>query len=273
MPLRAGTPATNPIFELISDFNITPINSAVEAVWKRYYQGVFTCNVVVDGLANNTAVSAAVKTQALAQVEFLRAYYYFNLTTAYGAIPLHLHVETTPAEAAKPLSTQAQIFAQIEQDCTAAAAALPTSWSGANSGRVTKGAALALLAKTYLFEQKWALAASTAQAVDALGIYSLLPVYADNFRAATKNNAEGIFSVQHQTQLVPFQGNNLNVWFAPRSIGGYGFFYPTQSLVSNYEQSASGVDDPRLDYSIARAGHPYFDIAFDHYVDNYRLSE
>ena len=260
--IKGGSAGDQADFQLVSDFNIDPSNSAVEAVWKRYYEGVFTCNVVTDGLANNSAVSATVKTQALGQAEFLRAYYYFNLTAAYGPIPLHLKVET-PAEAQKPVSSQAAIFAQIEADCTAAAAALPVSWNGADLGRVTKGAALSLLAKTYLFEQKWALAASTAQQVDALGIYSLLPVYADNFRAATKNNAEGIFSIQHQTGLVPFQGNNLNVWFAPRSIGGYGFFYPTQTLVDNYEKSPGGVDDPRLDYSIARAGHPYFDSAFD----------
>ena len=260
--IKGGSAGDQADFQLVGDFNINPSNSAVEAVWKRYYQGVFTCNVVTDGLTNNPAISATVKTQALGQVEFLRAYYYFNLTVAYGAIPLHLKVET-PAQAQKPVSTQAQIFAQVEQDCTAAAAALPTAWTGADLGRVTKGAALSLLAKTYLFEGKWALAASTAQAVEALNIYSLLPVYADNFRAATKNNAEGIFSIQHQTGLVPFQGNNLNVWFAPRSIGGYGFFYPTQSLVDNYEKSPAGVDDPRLDYSIARAGHPYFDVAFD----------
>src|ERR1700761_350447 len=260
--IKGGSAGDQADFQLVGDFNINPSNSAVEAVWKRYYEGVFTCNVVTDGLANNSAISATVKTQALGQVEFLRAYYYFNLTVAYGPIPLHLKVET-PAEAQKPVSTQAQIFAQIEADCTAAIAALPTTWSGPDLGRVTKGAALALLAKVYLFEQKWALAASTAQQVEALNLYSLLPVYADNFRAATKNNAECIFSVEHQTGLVPFQGNNLNVWFAPRSIGGYGFYYPTQSLVDNYEKSPAGVDDPRLDYSIARAGHPYFDSAFD----------
>jgi starch-binding outer membrane protein, SusD/RagB family len=261
--IKGGSDGDQADFLALQNFNINPTNSAVEGVWQRYYQGVFTCNVVTDGLANNSAVSATVKTQSLGQVEFLRAYYYFTLTVAYGPIPLHLKVATTAQEAQKPVSTQAQIFAQIENDCTAAAAALPTAWTGADLGRVTKGAALALLAKTYLFEGKWALAASTAQAVEALNIYSLLPVYADNFRAATKNNAEGIFSIQHQTGLVPFQGNNLNVWFAPRSIGGYGFFYPTQSLVDNYEKSPAGVDDPRLDYSIARAGHPYFDIAFD----------
>ena len=261
--IKGGSAGDQSDFQSISDFNINPSNSAVEAVWKRYYQGVFTCNVVTDGLsAANTQVSAAVKAQGLGQAEFLRAYYYFNLTVAYGNIPLHLKVET-PLEAEKPVSPQATIFAQIEKDCIAAAASLPTSWSGADLGRVTKGAALSLLAKTYLFEQKWALAASTAQQVDQLGIYSLLPVFADNFRAATKNNAECIFSIQHQTGLVPYQGNNLNVWFAPRPLNGYGFFYPTQSLVDNFEKSPAGVDDPRLDYSIARAGHPYFDSAFD----------
>jgi len=260
--IKGGSAGDQADFQSVSDFNINPSNSAVEAVWKRYYQGVFTCNVVTDGLTNNSAVSDAVKTQSLGQVEFLRAYYYFNLTVAYGNIPLHLKVET-PLEAEKPVSPQAAIFAQIEADCTAAAAALPTTWTGADVGRVTKGAALSLLAKTYLFEQKWALAASTAQEVDQLGIYSLLPVFADNFREATKNNAEGIFSIQHQTGLVPFQGNNLNVWFAPRSIGGYGFFYPTQSLVDNFEVSPSGVADPRLNYSVAQAGQPYFDSTFD----------
>jgi len=261
--IKGGSAGDQGDFQLINDFNINPTNSAVEAVWKRYFQGVFTCNVVTDGLSGTASgISPTVKTQAIAQAKFLRAYYYFILTTCYGNIPIHLKVET-PTEAQKPVSPQTAIYAQIEKDCTDAAADLPPSWTGADLGRVTKGAALALLAKTYLFEQKWALAASTAKAVDDLGVYTLLPVFADNFRAATKNNAEGVFSIQHQTGLVPFQGNNLNVWFAPRSIAGYGFFYPTQSLVNNFEKSAGGVDDPRLDYTVARAGHPYFDSAFD----------
>ncbi|HEY4323994.1 MAG TPA: RagB/SusD family nutrient uptake outer membrane protein [Mucilaginibacter sp.] len=250
-------------FLSVQNFNINPSNSAVEAVWKRYYNGVFACNVVTDGLASPQAgVTEATRTSVVAQAQFLRAYYYFNLTAAYGKIPLHLKVET-PAELQSPALPQAQIYAQIEKDCQAAAAVLPTTWGTADIGRATKGAALALLAKTYLFEQKWALAASTAQAVDALGIYSLLPVFADNFRAATKNNAEGVFSIQHTSGLVPYQGYNLNAWFAPRPLNGYGFFLPTQSLVDNFETAPGGTVDPRLDYTVGRAGHPYFDSAFD----------
>lgn len=250
-------------FLSIQNFNINPTNSAVEGLWKRYYDGIFKCNVVTDGLsAGNKAVSDAVKSDVVGQAEFLRAYYYFNLTVVYGDIPLHLKVET-PEELQSPALPQAQIYAQIEKDCTAAAAVLPTSRTGNDIGRATKGAALALLAKTYLFEQKWALAASTAQAVEGLGVYSLLPAFADNFRAATKNNAEGVFSILHTSGLVPYQGNNLNAWFAPRPLNGYGFYLPTQSLVDNFETAPDGTVDPRLDYTVGRAGHPYFDSPFD----------
>lgn len=250
-------------FLSVQNFNINPTNSAVEAVWKRYYDGIFKCNVVTDGLATaRPGVTEATRTSVLGQAEFLRAYYYFNLTTAYGDIPLHLKVET-PAELQSPALPQAQIYAQVEKDCQAAAAVLPTTWSGADAGRATKGAALALLAKTYLFEKKWALAASTAQAVEGLGVYSLLPVFSDNFRAATKNNTEAVFSILHTSGLVPFQGNTLNQWFAPRSLNGYGFYLPTQSLVDNFETTTNGIVDPRLDYTVGRAGHPYYDSAFD----------
>jgi hypothetical protein len=261
--VKGSNPGDQADFENIDIFNITPINSAVEAQWRRYYDGIFKCNVVLDGLpADNASVSAAVRQQATGQAQFLRAYYYFQLAAIYGNVPLRLKVET-PAELQSPAVAQAQIYAQVELDCQAAMAALPATWTGADVGRATKGAAMALLAKTYLYEQKWTLAAQTAQAVEALGTYSLLPVFADNFRAATKNNAEGIFSVQHTAGLSPNQGNNLNQWFAPRPQNGYGFFWPTQSLVDNFERTSAGVVDPRLDYTVGRSGQSFFGVTYD----------
>ncbi|MVN77506.1 RagB/SusD family nutrient uptake outer membrane protein [Hymenobacter sp. HMF4947] len=261
--VKGSNPGDQADFENIDIFNITPINAAVEAQWRRNYDGIFKCNVVLDGLpASNTSVSATVRQQVVGQAQFLRAYYYFQLAAIYGNVPLRLKVET-PEELQSPAVPQAQIFAQVELDCQAAMAALPPTWTGTDVGRATKGAAMALLAKTYLYEQKWAQAAQTAQAVEALGTYSLLPVFADNFRAATKNNAEAIFSVQHTTGLSPTQGNNLNQWFAPRPQNGYGFFLPTQSLVDNFERTSAGVVDPRLDYSVGRAGQSFFGVPFD----------
>src|ERR1700760_2718281 len=128
-----------PDFQSVNQFNILTTNSAVEAVWKQYYNGVFACNVVLDGLTGNTQVSADMQTQGIAQARFLRAYYYFILTTCYGNIPLHLKVETAE-EAQTPARPQDSIFIQIESDCQAAANDLPTT--AASLGQATKGAAL-----------------------------------------------------------------------------------------------------------------------------------
>ena len=262
--IKGGNPGDQADFENIDQFNILPSNSAVEAVWKRYYDGVFKCNVVVTGLPDdNNAVSVSVRTSAVAQAKFLRAYYYFVLTGCYGNIPLHLKVETAE-EVQSPALPQAEIFAQIESDCEDAAAVLPTSWSGSDDGRATKGAALALLAKTYLFEQKWDSAATTAQQVESLGIYSLTHLFSDNFNANTKDNTETIFSVWHKSGASPFLGNNLNQWFAPRDLNGYGFFYPTQSLIDNFEKSSNGVIDPRFGYTLSGVDAPsYYDTVYN----------
>jgi starch-binding outer membrane protein, SusD/RagB family len=254
-------------FQAVNQFNILPTNSAVEAVWGNYYNGVFACNVVTDGLTGNSAVSATMQQQGIAQAKFLRAYYYFILTNCYGNIPLHLKVQTA-TEAQTPALAQDTIYAQIESDCIAAAAVLPTTVLTTQLGMATKGAALALLAKTYLFHSDLAnhytLAAQTAQAVVALG-YSLTNNYWDNFNAATKANTEEILTVNHLAGTLG-TGNELNVWFAPRPpapTDGYGFFLPTQSLVNNYEKASDGTPDPRLDYTIAREGHSYFDLTYD----------
>jgi len=140
-------------------------------------------------------------------------------------------------------------------------------FGGGGPSVLSRGAALALLAKTYLFHtdlpNHYQLAAQNAQAVEALNYYSLTPLFTDNFNAATKNNTEVIFTVNHISGASPYQGNELNAWFAPRVLNGYGFFYPTQTLVDNFEKATGGEPDPRLNYTVAQQGQPYFDTPFD----------
>lgn len=260
--IKGGNQGDQADFDAVDKFNILPTNSAVEAVWKNYFNGVFLCNVVLDGV-QSTSVDDATRASCIAQAKFLRAYYYFILTNAYGKVPLHLRVETA-TEAQTPALSQDTIYAQIEKDLIAAAPDLPTP-SGTQFGRATRGAALALLAKTYLFHASlpnhYQLAAQTAQTVGTLG-YSLTAKYYDNFSSATKVNTEAIFSVNHISGTLGL-GNELNAWFSPRTLNGYGFFYPTQSLVSTYETGNNGEVDARLDYTVARAGHSYFETPFD----------
>ena len=254
-----------PDYQNINQFNILTTNSAVEAVWQNYYNGVFTANVVIDGLTGNNNVSATMQAQGIAQATFLRAYYYFILTTCYGDIPMHLHA-VSGTDAQIPVSPQDSIYAQIERDCIAAAAVLPhqSDLSANQLGQATKGAALALLAKVYLFNtalpNNFTLAAATAQQVEAEG-YRLTSLYFDNFNSLTKNNTEQIFTVNHIAGTLGL-GNELNQWFSPRPVNGYGFFLPTAGLVNSYEVD-NGVEDPRLNYSVAQSGQQYFDAVYD----------
>ena len=88
-------------------------------------------------------------------------------------------------------------------------------------------------------------------------------LFTDNFNADKKNNPEAIFSVWQQTGTSPFLGNNLNQWFAPRALNGYGFFYPTQSLIDNFEKSPDGVVDPRFGYTLSGVDAPsYYDTVY-----------
>ena len=197
---------------------------------------------------------ADLRARIIAEAKFLRAYFYFHLSNIFGNIPLKTIPAFTPDELNVPKSSVDNIYAQIEQDLTEAATILPTSYESANIGRATKGSALGLLAKTYLFQEKWQLAFDAATQTEGLG-YSLTNLYRDNFKVETENNSESVFEIQHLTNQIPATGTYLNQWFSPSVITGYFFNAPTQNFIDEFEVTQAAVADPRLDYSVGREGN------------------
>lgn len=257
---KGGDPGDQADIGLIDDFRVFPSNGAVESQWGELYEGIARCNqllVRVPGIA----MTEAVKTRFLGEARFLRAMYYFYLVNIYGPVPLLLEPKNAD-QLQIPQSPVATIYEQgIEPDLQEAIRNLPATQEGGNVGRATKGAATALLAKAYLYQQKWQQAATTAGQVQGIGNYALLPVHNQNFNQAFKNNREAVFSVQHLTGQVPFTGNRLNQYFAPRpGENGYFFNVPTPGFVAEFEKinaTTNGsvvVFDPRLDYTVSRAG-------------------
>ena len=254
---KGGDPGDQADIGLVDDFQIFPSNGVIESQWGELYEGIARCNQVLARVPA-IAMNADLKNRILGEARFLRAVYYFYLVNIYGPVPLLLE----PKNADQLQITQSPvngIYEQaIEPDLQEAIKNLPASYEGANVGRATKGAATAMLAKTYLYQQKWQQAAATAAQVQAIGNYSLLPVYAQNFRQEGKNSPESVFAVQHLTGQVPFTGNRLNQWFAPRpGENGYFFNVPTQNFVDEFEKTTAGVVDPRLDYTVGRPGRPW----------------
>ncbi len=251
---KGGDPGDQADIGLVDNFQIFPSNGPVESEWGVLYEGINRANLVLQRVPAIN-MDMTLKNRILGEARFLRAVYYVYLMNIYGDVPLILE----PLNADKLQVTQSPvgtIYTQaIEADLLVAIQNLPAAHAGPDVGRATKGAAQALLAKAYLFEQKWQPALETAQLVINGGQYDLLPVYANNFRAAYKNNRESVFAVQHLSGQVPFQGNRLNQWFAPRpNENGYFFDAPTPNFVAEFEQTTAKIADPRLDYSVGRAG-------------------
>ncbi|RLD23917.1 MAG: RagB/SusD family nutrient uptake outer membrane protein [Bacteroidetes bacterium] len=247
--LKGGNPGDQSDIGFIDEFNITADNGFIESIWKHYYEGVARANKVIYYVPGIT-MDDELKERIVGEAKFLRAYFYFHLVNIFGSVPL----KTEPAFSADDLhvavSDVATIYQQIEQDLVDASMVLPVSY-GSESGRVTSGAALGLYAKTLLFQKKWQESLDAVTQMETLG-YTLMPIYRENFEVLTENNSESVFEIQHLTGQVPFLGSSLNQWFSPITENGYFFNAPTQSFVDEFEVTAGGVVDPRLDYTVGR---------------------
>ena len=156
-------------------------NREVNGIWNAMYAGVARANIVLEALETVTIPNqAAIK----AELRTLRALYYLQLQDAYGGVPIALDTKVEQREA----KTRAEVFTFIETELKAARADLPKSW-GDQQGRMTKGAADALLASLYLNARvysgtptaagitpgtaKWTEASTSADDVINSGEYSL----------------------------------------------------------------------------------------------------
>ncbi|WP_426059812.1 RagB/SusD family nutrient uptake outer membrane protein [Hymenobacter sp. B1770] len=135
----------------IYDARLNPSDFFVDAVWTANYDGINRCNIGIariPGIQGTTTLrTEAQKTQRVAELRFLRAYYYFQLVQQYGAIPLVLQ----PSEGVQLEYTRApvpEVYRAIISDLRFASDNLaPTT---TEFGRATKGAAQHYLAKAYL---------------------------------------------------------------------------------------------------------------------------
>jgi starch-binding outer membrane protein, SusD/RagB family len=182
-------------YEEMDKFIMTADNDLLSSCWNYSYEGIAKCNSVLYYIADKDFDS---KDQFVGEVKFLRALYYKHLVQYFGAVPLSTSLVQSYKEAysVDTRTPTDSIYAQIIEDLNDAKEKLPSSYSSANWGRATEGAARTLLADVYMWEGNYSDAATELEKVQTLG-YSLLPDYADIFDINNEENSEIIFSVQY----------------------------------------------------------------------------
>ncbi len=249
-----GGDGSRPGIVEMETFSYTPRTEELNSYWKLQFKGITQCNLVLDNIVK-VNMSEGSKNQIIGEALFLRSYYYFLLTQVFGDVPLYLKV-TPPDQLKIKKSSKADIYKQISSDCDKAANLLPLSHNGSNTGRATKGAALALAAKVSLYVNDYNKVLEYTSKIKALNTYKLVKDYRENFMKLSQNNTESVWEIQH-TNLELGVGNFINQWWASIKFLGYGFAEVTPLYVSVFEPN-----DPRLKFTVAMNNDPYFGLIY-----------
>ena len=253
---NAGGDVSNndqPGWQDIDDLKSTTLTPEVTTFWKKGYFGINRANQVI----NNTKILGPVVDQYIAEAKFLRAFHHFELFRMYGPIPVLTYIPE-PDDKSIKRNTLSEVFTQITKDLEEAIPDLPVTNPSELAGRITKGAAEALLGKAYLY---WAdlkdddvelfdLAAQHLNNVITSNTYSLLDDYAELYAFGAANTSESVFEIQYTNQVPaswtdphPLIEGNLIVQLCgirslcsshPTYKDGWGFMLPTTGLYDSF---------------------------------------
>lgn len=253
---NAGGDPTNfdqPGWQDIDDLKATTLTSEATSFWKKNYYGINKANQVL----NNVKITSDLIKQYQAEAKFLRAFYHFELFKMYGPIPVILS-QPPPDDKSAKRNTMSEVFTQITKDLEEAIPLLPNSYTSDFNGRITKGAAQALLGKAYLYwadlkEDDTELFAKAADALEDVILsnqYALVDDYNQLFAFGAANTSESVFEIQYSSEVpadfgTPFEFINGNMIIQlcgirglcsthPQYIEGWGFMLPTSNLYSSF---------------------------------------
>ena len=241
-------------------FYIDTQNSMIANFWKAAYKVINRTNTVL-GRIDGIEINAELANRYKLECKFIRALMYFNLVRVYGDVPLVLK-EISISESYDILrEPKENVYNQIIADLKEAQD-LPVSYSTAEDGRATQGAAKALLADVYMTLHKYAEAETILAEIINSGRYSLLENtpgslnidgYKNVFSPVNHNSKEGIFEIQFLKGGYG-EGSNYANNFAPENsgtnvvaVGGTGGNnIPEMDIYNAYEEG-----DLRRDFSMS----------------------
>lgn len=243
--------------------------------WYFYYKAIKQVNELLENIGKVPAsgnTETTKKKQIEGQAYFLRAFFYHQLYSLYGRVPLIYHTFDIDSQWEQTRAPMDEVADSICKDCDRAADILPVKYASSDDfGRATKGAALAVKARTLLYKasplfgtpskERWQAAADANKAVIDLNAYSLPSVSnADEYAALFYDveNPEIIFEKLYNTKDP--EGGALNYLFqAPMGAfaGGHGWsvWLPTYQAADVYENADGSKFEMKdvKEYSIKKA--------------------
>ena len=288
----------------LNEFNFTSGNTSIGgdplnfSIWDYLYRGLFRTNLALEKIPGidvpgEDPAGFPLKERLLAEARFMRSVYNFYLVMHFNE-PVFLDYPVYDLNEEFTNSPSSRFWDQIEEDLLFAVEHLPEQdqYTGKDTGRATRGAARALLGKSYLYQQKWAESENILDQVIASGQYQLsMPVsndsmdyvnaYMANFTAydlpasegsfyKSEWNSESVFEINYVNSYenvindwnpgFQVDGSNFSRWFG---VNGFRNVVPKADFADIYEKTPEGhptLIDPRFSASLFRRGDILNDI-------------
>ncbi len=214
-------------------FRFNTSNTWIRQRWDINYKGIHRVNQVIANIDRvNISTTSYYAYQQIrwiyGQAKFLRALYYFNLVKTFGGVPIRPEVETVDGLVV-PRSTEAETYAYIEKDLREATVMLPVTYPTAETGKATRGAAVALLMKVLMYEAKPGIASQKWQEMVSLGQYFV------NGQPLTMGQ------MLHYDGSEEWETLRQRLWFKPQQLNAEG---------DPYETADTRLDDVSNAYSL-----------------------
>jgi hypothetical protein len=222
-------------------------------MWEHWYKSIGRASIAINYTENFGLTDQSYRDRLIGEAKFLRALNYFWLVRSFGDVPLQ-HVDYVVRQ------PKNDVYEFIEQDLLDAIDMLPekSEYSASDLGRATKGAAQGLLAKVYMYHEKWQEAYNMATIVATDPQYNLHPNYEEIWRASQENGVESLFEVQARGESIAHGVQQYSQTQGARGTGGWGWGFntPSQNLLNAFNAEGDVI---RRDATIIFAGETLWD--------------
>ena len=221
--------------------------------WQYRYKGILRCNIVINNIQNAPITNETLRERMIAEAKFLRAFFYLDLVKNFGGVPVVLDMLLPEEIDGIQRKTIEETYTQIEQDLKDAMADLPSrsEYSSGDLGRATRGAAMGLLGKAYLFQGKFSDAEKILGELIDTQEYDLCPEFKDVWSIENNNSEESLFEVQFSSDISYNLGGRLPVFTGSRDDSGWSWGLPTSNLEKAFIDAG---DTERLKWTIIKHG-------------------
>ena len=229
-----------------AQYNITSQNMGhLNNHFSAHYYTIQSCNIGLDKMVASP-ISESQRNQYMGEALFIRAYAYYELVNNFGAVPLFTKPLGT-SDLKLPRSPAVEVYAQIEADLKESISKMENITVN-RDGRVNKWAANALLARVYLFQEKWAEAKLYSDKIISEGPYALETNFLRIWDVNNHNGVESILAAQSSTVQDRELGGHLATLSGARGeskadfpsnsdrdvLDGWGWCMPTSDLENAY---------------------------------------